>query len=498
MAEGLNVLLITADQMRADHMGCGGNPIIRTPNLDRLAAGGVCLERAYVSNPVCMPNRSTIATGRLPRNHGCWSNGINLPADERTIADILGGQGYHTALLGKAHFQTFGHGGDPAKAGMECGAAWEQGLHDPDWTGPYYGFQHVELCIGHGVANLRRAHLGKWVAENYPEALGSIDRRRPSPTGAPQCYTPLIPAEAHSSSWLGQVGSEYLRRLARAGRPFFLWVSFPDPHHPFVPPRPYDTMYAPAEVIMPVFGPEALADKPETYRRAYGGGELWEGIDRSDRLCEITEPQLREIIARTYGMVSLIDRNVGKLLDALEQTRLAESTIVIFTSDHGDLMGDCGLLYKGPFLLEGLIRVPMLWRVPGAARGVRSDGLFSSCDIAPTILSLLGLEVPAAMDGLAQPDLVGGGNGLRDAAFVEFKSMYRPELNLRAIVTADEKLTFYAGLETGELYDLNGAGEARNLYHDPAWAQRRAELEHALLVEAVLSHDKRHLPTCHA
>jgi len=498
----LNVLLITADQMRADHMGCGSNPVIRTPNLDRLAGSGVCLERAYVSNPVCMPNRCTIATGRLPRNHGCWSNGINLPAEERTIADVLSAHGYHTALLGKAHFQTFGHGGDPAKAGMECGAAWEQGLLSPDWTGPYYGFQHVELCVGHGVANLRRAHLGKWVAENYPQVLELIDRREPSPTGAPQCYTPLIPAEAHSSSWLGCIGSEYLRRLARGGRPFFLWVSFPDPHHPFVPPRPYDSMYDPASVVMPALGPEALADKPETYLRAYRGGELWEGIGPDDRLRDITEPQLREIIARTYGMVSLIDENIGKLLDALEETHLAENTIVIFTSDHGDLMGDCGLLYKGPFLLEGLIRVPMVWRVPGAPAGVRSEALFSSCDIAPTILALLGLEVPAAMDGLAQVELVRGGRGLREAAFVEFKSMYRPELNLRTVVTADAKLTFYAGLEMGELYDMSGRTssppEARNFYHDPAWAGRRAELEHKLLEEAILSHDKRRVPSCHA
>jgi len=189
-------------------------------------------------------------------------------------------------------------------------------------------------------------------------------------------------------------------------------------------------------------------------------------------------------------------------LDALEETHLAENTIVIFTSDHGDLMGDCGLSYKGPFLLEGLIRVPMVWRVPGAPAGVRSNALFSSCDIAPTILALLGLEVPAAMDGLAQVELVRGGRGLREAAFVEFKSMYRPKLNLRTVVTADAKLTFYASLEMGELYDMSGRTssppEARNLYHDPAWAGRRAELEHKLLEEAILSHDKRRVPSCHA
>ncbi len=494
-----NVLLITTDQMRADHMGCGGNPVIRTPNLDRLAAGGVCLDRAYVSNPLCMPNRSTIATGRLPRNHGCWCNGIDLPEGERTLADVLGAGGYHTALLGKAHFRRHGHPSGEPPSGLECGAAWEQGLNSVDWTGPYYGFQYVQLSVAHGPANLRRAHFGKWVADNFPDALELIDRSEPSPTGAIQCHTPLFPAEAHCSNWLGRIGSDYLRRRAADGKPFFLWVSFPDPHHPFTPPKPYDVMYDPGEVVMPGVGAEALADKPAYFRRAHEGQEPWEGIGPRDRLCRITEPQLREIIARTYGMIALVDENVGALLDALDQAGLAESTLVIFTSDHGVLMGDCGLMFKGPFLLEGLIRVPMIWRAPGGRAGARSAGLFNSCDLAPTVLELLGMEVPRWMDGLAQGELVRGGEGARDAAFVEFKSMYHPELNLRTIVKADRKLTYYPGLEFGEMYDMTAdVPEARNLYEDPAYARERSELEGRLLQQEVLFQDERLWPACHA
>ncbi|KKK91740.1 hypothetical protein LCGC14_2709910, partial [marine sediment metagenome] len=347
-------------------------------------------------------DRSTIATGRLPRNHGCWSNGIRLPEDELTLADVLGGEGYHTALLGKAHFQNFGHGKDvpPAEAGMEARDAWQSSALSTDWTGPYYGFKDVRLVIGHGVDNLRWAHCGDWVRENFPDAIEQIDERAPSPTGAPQCWTSGVPAEAHSSSWLGRIGADYLRRMAAEGKPFFLWASFPDPHHPFVPPRPYDTMYDPADVVMPRFGAEALADKPAHFREAYeGGGRQWEGISMGDRLAEVTEGQLREILARTYGMITLVDENVGRLLGALDETGLAERTVVIFTSDHGDLMGDCGLIFKGPFLLEGLINVPMIWRVPGAAAGARQSGLMNSCDIAPTVLDLLGVEVPGVMDG---------------------------------------------------------------------------------------------------
>ncbi|KPK84862.1 MAG: hypothetical protein AMJ81_04685 [Phycisphaerae bacterium SM23_33] len=472
MAGPLNVLLITTDQMRRDHMGCAGNvvsksrssrfgapPVIGTPGLDRLAAGGICLDRAYVNNPVCMPNRATIATGRLPRNHRCWCNGVDLPECERTIADILNEHGYHTAFFGKPHFRITAMPFDGVPRGIECGPAWEQGVNSPEWTGPYYGFQYVQISVGHGHANLNRAHFCEWVKAKFPSALDKQFQFEPSPTGAFESFTPLYPHQAHSSNWLGEIGSEYLRQRAADGRPFLLWVSFPDPHHPFSPPKPYDTMYDPAEIVIPRLGPEALADKPPHFRAA---------------LRDTTEAQLREIIARTYGMVAMVDENVGRLLDVLDQTPLAANTIVIFTSDHGDLMGDCGLLLKGPWLLEGLINVPMLWRVPGGAAGARSDGLFSSCDVAPTILA-----------------------SRRDAAFVEYRT---PEGdNLRTIITPSRKLTCYGGQDYGELYDMTAdVPEARNLYASKACAEDLRALERRLLQELILREDERLWPTAGA
>ena len=507
MSQPLNVLLITADQMRRDHVGCYGNPTIRTPHLDALAAGGVCLDRAYVSNPVCMPNRATIATGRLPRNHRCWSNGIALPIDERTVADELNDRGYHTALLGKGHLTSFGVGPDKQDPYYDSFAAWAEGKMTPEWAGPYYGFTECQLALGHGTWGMRRGeglagHYGHWLDRNCP---GVIDRAvqswqtRRSATGAPQCCTLDLPAEVSCSSWLGDVTCQHLRERAAEGKPFLTWVSFPDPHHPFCPPAPYDTMHDPADVVMPRFGAEALADKPKWFRQAYEGGQLWEGINANDVLKDVTEVQLRDIIARTYGMISLMDVNIGRMLETLRETGLADSTVVIFTSDHGDLMGDGGLIFKGPFLLEGLINVPMIWAVPGAAVGGHRPDLFNSCDIAPTILQLLSVDVPPAMDGLAQGELVGGGPGARDAAVVEFRSMYRRELNLRSIITADRKLTHYAGQDCGELYDMTAeVPEARNLHDDPAHAGERAELERRLLDMEIRSEDSRCQPICHA
>jgi arylsulfatase A-like enzyme len=160
-------------------------------------------------------------------------------------------------------------------------------------------------------------------------------------------------------------------------------------------------------------------------------------------------------------------------------------------------MGDMGLTHKGPWLLEGLINVPMIWRVPGGRAGGRADGLFSSCDIAPTILSLLGADLPRAMDGIAQADLVRAGTGRREAAFVEYRTPQGD--NLRTVVTPDWKLTYYAGKEYGELYDMaRDPPEARNLHADPACAPRRGELEKRLLDELVLREDYRLHPTAGA
>ena len=489
MAKPFNVLFITADQFRRDHMGCAGNPVIRTPHLDRLAAEGTMLDRAYVCNPVCMPNRSSIVTGRLPRNHGCWCNGVDLPDCEKTIADALNAHGYHTALLGKAHFRHSSTPFNGVPRGLESGRAWEQGLNSPDWTGPYYGFQHVELSVGHGHANLNRAHHCEWVKKNHPGALDNQFKSIPSPTGAMECFTPLYPYQAHSSSWLGEIGSNYLRDRARDEKPFFMWASFPDPHHPFAVPSPYDTMYDPAQVVMPRIGQEFSRDKPPHFR-----DRLEKPNRDGSRLVDMREDQLREMISRTYGMITLIDENIGRMLAALDQTGLAENTIVIFTSDHGDLMGDCGLVLKGPWLLEGLINVPMLWRIPGSGGRCRASGLFNSCDIAPTVLELLGIEVPLAMDGIPQEELVRGGHARRDAAFVEYRTPSGD--NVRCIITPERKLTYYAGASHGELYDMTAdEPEAVNLYASPQHAAECAELKTRLLDELILRDDRRLQPT---
>jgi len=491
-----NILLITTDQMRKDHAGCYGNPVIHTPNLDALAAGGVRFERAYCNNPTCMPNRASIVTGRLPRNHGVWRNGISMPESEETIADVLNRRGYRTAIVGKGHLSSAG--GEVRKPCYDSLKAWREGMIGPDWRGPYYGFNEASLSLSHGDYEFHLGHFGAWLRENFPQAPSFVENARPSEIGSFQCSTPDMPVEAHASVWVGNLVTDYIRQRAWDGEPFLMWASFPDPHHPFCPPAPYDTMYDQDEVVMPRLGPEALADKPEYYRRAYEGGQQWEGIMDYYDLKSITEAQLREIISRTYGMVTLMDENLGRILAALDKTGLADNTIVIFTSDHGDLMGDCGLVFKGQFLLEGLINVPMIWRVPGV-RPHATQALINSSDIVPTLLDMLGVEIGRSIDGVSQRQAIESGAPVRHAAFVEMKSAYHPEMNLRTVVTADRKLTYYAGLDCGELYDLTAdVPEARNLYDEVAYVADRAEMEKLLLDGEIASHDELFWPQSHS
>lgn len=287
-------------------------------------------------------------------------------------------------------------------------------------------------------------------------------------------------------------------------RPFFLWASFPDPHHPFRPPEPYARRYADADVPMPLRRPGELEDKPPLFRQYFDG--LTRGAERHegagvDHPGALTDDQLRDIIRFTYGMISLVDDQVGRLLQELERLGLAENTVVCFTSDHGELLGDHGLICKGPFHYENLLRVPMLWRWPGRLPvGRRTDGLASLVDFAPTVLDLAGVPIPGEMQGRSLAPLLRGGTEThREGVLTEFQSSYRPWLNLKTWRTDEWKLTYYASQPYGELYDLrNDPGEFVNLWDSPEHRDVRSRLLERLLEELVLTEPRTPPVECHA
>ena len=384
------------DQQRYDHLSCSGHPLLKTPNIDRIAANGVRFNRAYVNCPLCMPSRATLFTGRTPRGHGVRTNGIPLNPAIPTFTQALVDAGYRTHASGKLHFRCVQN---------VKGLPLEQ--HDPDvhvenrdlWLSgrvtklpsPYYGFQTTDFIGSHGD----RVY-GEYTQElqgSYPEALPLLDKAhaRVPPTGADQSWKSSLPAERHHTTWVADQTITYLREEGHR-QPFFLLCSFPDPHHPYCPPAPYDSLYDPADVPTPNRREGELDDLAPFFREIYCEGRAVSGRMTKTR---ISDEHLREITAHTFGMISLVDHHIGRILDTLETEELTKDTIVIFLSDHGDMMGDHWMLNKGPFHFEGLLRVPFIWSWPGQFReGVVSDSLVSLLDFAPTLLDLCGAPFP--------------------------------------------------------------------------------------------------------
>lgn len=476
-------LFISTDQQRADCLGCYGNSVLQTPNIDSLAAAGVRLDRAYVTNPLCMPARATLLTGRYPEAHRVRNNGIPLPADEQTFAGELGQAGYRTALIGKAHFNP--NLSAATSGSLESLERW-QTTELKHWNGPYYGFEHIELTLSH---HRPEGHYGLWLAENFPQVpdLMLQEREKRSTRLAPDCWVSQVPVEAHNTTWIAQRTIEQLK--ACRDKDFFIWCSFPDPHHPFAPPDPFAGHYNQADMPPSPRRAGELAERPPHFLAFYETGRKHEGTQRGVIPAQITEDQLQLIKAHYYGTVTLIDRSIGHILRTLEALNLRQRTIVVFTSDHGELLGDHGLLFKGPFLYEGLIRIPLIWSVPHSRQPVASPALVSQVDIAPTILDYAGLDL-SNITGLQGRSLVPLLNGEqqthRDSVLIDFHSDDHPNLILRALRTPEWKLVSYAGRRWGELVNLvDDPDEFHNLYGRPEYAAVQNRLEGQLLDELI-------------
>ncbi len=494
-----NVLLIVTDQQRWDTMGCAGHPVLRTPNIDALARGGVQFESAYTAHPTCTPSRSTMMTGRYPSSHRARMTGQVLPESETTMPQVLREAGYETALFGKAHFAPFGAGPNEGCSSREAHSLWGKSNEYPI-TGNYYGFERVVFAGGHGTGIY--GPYRDWLRERDPDALTRLDQAW-APYGGDYLsgyyadgssdMRPFpVDAALHPTSWLAEVVTDYIREPHE--RPFFAMASFPDPHHPFCPPPEYADMYDPADMPRPI-APDAhdFADWPEHYRLAYHGEiEQYSGGGRID-FSSVPERVALRGRALTAGMVGLIDTAIGGIMQALNETNQRENTIVIFCSDHGDYLGDHGFMYKGPFPWDGVLRVPFIWSYPALFPHRRVDDyVASTVDIAPTVLTLCGAEVPYGVEGVTLDAwLCGDGEYPRREALTENDDDYVGE-RLRTLTTPDWKITVYSGREYGELYDRrNDPDETRNLWSDSGYRSVRDELRLRLLDVVLATQDRK-------
>ena len=465
-------------------------PGLKTPNLDRLAARGTRFDRAYCPNPTCTPTRASLITGLYPSQHGAYTLGSKLPEDVPTLGQYLQKAGYDCSLIGKAHFQPLR--GTEEFPSMEAYPV----LQDLDfWRkfhGPFYGFNHVELARNHGDEAHVGQHYAIWMEEN-----GGVQWRdwfRP-PTGntPPQEHRWNIPEKFHYNTWITERSIARMEQMHGEEKPFFLWASYFDPHPPYLVPEPWASMYHPSEIELPPQGLDDVSRWPQFMRRTRMSGanfEEWQEPDGSyihgSGYHKFDAEALRKDIAVYYGMMSMLDHYIGKLLSRLEELGLAENTLIVFTSDHGHYFGQHGLTAKGPFHFEDGIRVPMIVSWPGQVPAGRvSNALQSLVDYTPSFLDAAGLPTPGHMAGKTQlPAWKGNDSSARTHVTVEFR--HQPtKLNLRTYLSEQHKLTIWNNPADGELYDLKtDPGEHHNLWEVPEMDNlKRQLLQQALLIE---------------
>jgi arylsulfatase A-like enzyme len=523
-----NFLLFITDQHRVDYLGCYGHPVLKTPHIDSIAARGTRFTRFYVATPVCMPNRATLMTGRMPSVHGVRSNGSPLPLQSNTFVDALRAAGYATALVGKSHLQNFSD--IPAVLKRPAARLGDQVLdasfaearkpfgpdgpydqeHPKRWQGgrdfdlqlPFYGFEHVDLCTAHG--DHVGGHYYVWLKSRRPDADALRERKNQLPHDyvCQQAFRTPIPEELYPTAYIADKSCEWLERYAAGdrGRPFFLMASFPDPHHPFTPPGRYWSMYRPRDMALP--GSFDHGNRPLARPVAWALGERASGkaVVTEQAAFAVDEREAREAMALSCGMIAMIDDAVGRVLAQLAACGLADDTIVIFTSDHGDFLGDHRLLLKGPAHYDGITHVPFVWAEPGARRGSKSDVLAGTLDIAPTVIDRARVQPYNGVQGISLLGAIAGEGASRDSMVIEDDQQrallgYRTPPRLRTLITRRWRMTIAHGDPWAELYDLeNDPHEMDNLFEEASHRGVRAELMERLAYRQMELAERSPLP----
>jgi arylsulfatase A-like enzyme len=507
---GRKILFITTDQQRYDTLGVNGGLLSRTPVLDRLASEGIRYERCQPTSVVCMPSRASMLTGQYPSTHGAWMNGVALPPDAPSVAESLHDLGYATALIGKAHFEPFmdpfGRFAENALANLgvpTIEAPWFDGRR-----GVHRGFDYLEFAT-HGV--MGPLHYAKWMRDQHPESLAgfynvvdgdfNVNAAGGGDTGAPQVKFNDVPRDWYHTDWVADRTIEWLS-AQREDADWFCWMSFPDPHHPWDPPSSERHRVNWRDVPLPANYPETAAlresilDEKSRHWRAWYDGRVVSNYEAPAKWvpATMTSDQVREVNALNAIEVELIDEAVGRVLSTLDDRGWASDVDVIFTSDHGELQGDFGFLFKGPYHVDGLMRLPLIWR-PALSTNPEPSVVHapvSLVSLAATFLSVAGTAAPSWVEGDVLPVSDADASTRRfEATVTEWDSaFFGIGVHVRSIVTTDYLYTEYLpgtmhdGTE-GELYDLRDDPLQRvNRFSDPDLTQVRAELSERLRVHA--------------
>jgi len=466
-----NIVFIMADQLAAGFIGCYGSGVDSTPTIDRLASEGVRFDRCYAHVPVCAPSRAAIFTGRSAEVNGMVANDLVLGTDNPTFAQVLRDTGYRTGGFGKFHltpwqeqfpqdFGRFGFDESVRSIDSRLGAwlDWIETEH-PDYyemaLGSCFPLAYMNE-YGKDRKNIRPA----WekARQKFYDALRQASEWR-------SMYQSPLPPELQQTTFITNCALDFMQRHTqnRPEEPFMCYVSYCNPHHPYDPPAPYDTRFEPHDMPEPI----PMAVDRYSCRQLDGCRDISEG--RS-----LSVDTLKKLRAFYHGLVRLLDDQIARVVEYLKENNQLENTVIVFTTDHGDMMGDHGFLYKGIMHYDSCIRVPLVVRGPNIREGA-SDRLTSLLDVFPTFCDWAGLDAPVPLEGKSfAPTCAqeGSGDGW-SAVTVQFACA-------RSIVTDDGwRLTIYDEDGEGQMFNLSqDPREQNDLFPDPARRSKLLELYH--------------------
>ena len=471
-----NILWYCTDQQRFDTIRRLGNPHINTPRLDEFVSQSVSFTHAYCQSPICTPSRASFMTGMYPSAVSVTGNGNPVFPnyyEDRLISHVLAKNGYDCGLIGKLHLASAFDGQENR---VDDGYRYFQYSHD----------HGKPKAFGHEYADWLRTQgedLGELLQQRAAvQKAKKKDGRFPEPS--PDCDN--IPPHLHQTHWCTEKAIEFIQKNRRNDQPWMLNINPFDPHPGFDAPWEYYRRYAPETLPGPYFQESDIPFQAKLTNA---------GIDFQSKAKHPTEFNDKQVQASYYGMIELVDHEFGRILDFLDDEGIRENTIVIFTSDHGESLGDHGLLYKGCRFYEGLARVPLIISCPTHfQKNVQTDALVELLDIVPTLYDVLGIDIPYYVQGKSLAPMLRGDTSIdehREAVRCEFFGALATPDQTHATMYRDRrwKLVVYHQKGICELYDLdNDSWEHNDLSEDAAYQYIKWELMQKSFDTAVYAH----------
>ena len=442
-----NIVFLMSDQHNAASMSCAGHPNVKTPTMDWIAENGVRFTSAYCNNPICSPSRVSFVTGQYPHTHGILGNN-NFEMDDcnpDTLGAILRRRGYQTAKIGKSHMIK----------------KWDE-----------EAYEHIRYC---DMCDADRKdptthHYFKYLIDNGIADMyedGGLPPGHEAHTNG--CGIAALPYEHGIEHWTGEESIAFLENRD-ANKPFFLHMSFERPHPNWTPSAEHAGMYNPEDIQL---GPDACdwwenkwAGRPD-FIMGYMAGAMGRYKNQG---------MLKKALAYHFALVTVIDMEMGRVVDFLKETGELDNTIIVYSADHGDFAGDHGVCDKNIGIYESIHRIPFLLMYPGGPKGVETDGIIESVDLLPTLCELAGVPLPEGVDGRSVVrEAEGTGEG-KSFAICEWDFL-SPQRRINAIRTSRHRLVYYSHVQGGELYDhKTDPYEMHNLWDRPEHQGARLEL----------------------